>query len=271
MQNKLGMNDIMGSPKLKDIKLLFALSGNQCAMPGCYVPIYNETGVGTGEICHICAAKKGGPRYDSNQSETERHAYDNLILLCRNHHTLVDQDHKTYTVEALKEIKSIHESYADKDNEQVINEASKALLQQWTNINIYNNSGNIAINSPGTIQGETINIKTTRKQPNISPPPDSIGADTFRTGYIQHLIKRYNKYASENTSRAKKFSFGAISKNLEDKFGTSWRLVHISKFNEVVSELHRRIDRTQIARMNKGKNRKSYSTYEEYLKKHGYG
>jgi hypothetical protein len=51
-----------------------------------------------GEICHIKAANPGGPRCDANQTAAERHGYDNLILLCGTHHTVIDDDEEAYTV-----------------------------------------------------------------------------------------------------------------------------------------------------------------------------
>jgi hypothetical protein len=79
------------------IKRLFARSGNRCAFPKCPVEI---------EMCHIKAARPGGPRYDPLQSAAERHGYDNLILLCGTHHSVIDDDEEVYTVERLIKMKN---------------------------------------------------------------------------------------------------------------------------------------------------------------------
>jgi formylglycine-generating enzyme required for sulfatase activity len=69
----------------------------------------------TGEICHIEAQNPQGPRYNSKQGDEERHGFDNLVLMCGDHHKVIDADPATYTVERLCEIKAQHEkSYADK-------------------------------------------------------------------------------------------------------------------------------------------------------------
>lgn len=52
----------MSRPSEQTIKKLFALSGNLCAFPGCSSPIVEAAGAITGEICHIHAQRKGGPR-----------------------------------------------------------------------------------------------------------------------------------------------------------------------------------------------------------------
>ena len=97
--------------KLKAIKRLFAVSGNRCAFPKCDVPLVDESsGKVTGKICHIKARKSDGPRYDPNQSDEERDAFENLLLMCPLHHDIIDSDPESYTVTRLKEIKDKHES-----------------------------------------------------------------------------------------------------------------------------------------------------------------
>ncbi len=82
----------MSRPTEKTVRRLFAMSGNVCAFPECSSPLVEPIGTITGEICHIRARKPGGPRFDSSQSPTDRHAYKNLILLCGQHHKIVDAE-----------------------------------------------------------------------------------------------------------------------------------------------------------------------------------
>jgi hypothetical protein len=108
----------MSSPSVPTIKRLFALSGNQCAFPGCPLPMVDlSSGKVTGRICHIKARQPGGPRYDSSQSDEERHSFRNLLLLCPIHHDVIDSDPDSYTVERLLEIKSKHEDRQTEGNE----------------------------------------------------------------------------------------------------------------------------------------------------------
>ena len=97
------------NPLPKIIKRLYALSGNQCAFPDCgitFVSLENETNLS--HICHIEAAEEGGQRYNPNSNDEERRDFENLILLCPNHHKLTD-DVQTYTVDVLREMKKTHE------------------------------------------------------------------------------------------------------------------------------------------------------------------
>jgi hypothetical protein len=94
-------------PNRKTIKRLFALSGNRCAFPGC-TDVLVEGDVVVGHICHVKAANPEGPRYDDQQTPAERHGYDNLILMCQKHHTVIDDGEEAYTVERLTRMKADH-------------------------------------------------------------------------------------------------------------------------------------------------------------------
>ncbi len=99
----------MASVTTATIKRLFAVSAGMCAFPKCQQSLVHLEKV-TGRICHIRAAKRGGPRYDGAQSEEERHGFANLLLLCPIHHDVIDADIDTYSVERLVGIKADHES-----------------------------------------------------------------------------------------------------------------------------------------------------------------
>jgi hypothetical protein len=92
-------------PTESTLKRLFARSGNQCAFPRCVAPLtHNDTLIG--QVCHIRGDKPGAARYDPSQAASERQAYDNLIILCPNHHTVVDDDERAYTVERMHTTKT---------------------------------------------------------------------------------------------------------------------------------------------------------------------
>lgn len=259
----------MAEPNLSTIKRLFAMSGNMCAFPGCQVPIVEESGTVTGEICHIKAQSPMGPRYDPDQKDEQRHSYENLILFCRRHHKVVDSQASLYDVDALKEIKAIHEGLVGRVETKRDSFFARILLNDLKRINITINTTNIVIDSPGSIQGHTVNIKTSKKKVSVNAPLGSIGYDFKLSGYIQRLIKRYNEFASSEPNRKSKYSYGAISKNITDKFGAQWKLLPVEKAPDVISYLQQRISRTRQARINKGKGWKAFSTFEEYVEKYG--
>lgn len=100
----------MSGPSIPTVKRLFAVSGNKCAFPKCSVPLVDpRSGKVTGRICHIKGRKPKSPRYDPQQTDAERHAFENLVLMCPIHHDVIDADEASYTVERLRTIKSEHE------------------------------------------------------------------------------------------------------------------------------------------------------------------
>lgn len=101
----------ISAPSITDIKLLFARSGNRCAFPKCKAPMaLGDTLIG--EVCHIKGARPGSARHDPAQLPTDRHLRENLILMCPTHHTVIDDDEASYTVERIRQIKYDHEGSA---------------------------------------------------------------------------------------------------------------------------------------------------------------
>lgn len=258
----------MVAPSEKTIKRLFALSGNICAFPGCQLPVVESAGTITGEICHIKASSKGGPRFDPLQSENERHDFANLILLCGRHHKVIDDQPDIYTADTLQQMKSIHEEVAGRPEQKTDGFFAKLLLNALRQMEIANNRGNIAINSPGAMQAQTITIKTSQQKVLIAPPQGTIGADQDQCRYVDYLIKRYNEFASKDTSRSTKFSFGALSKNIESQFGGPWRLLSDELFDSICQYVQDRIRKTRLAKLNASKGYPAFSTYQEFAAKH---
>ncbi|MGG3940968.1 HNH endonuclease signature motif containing protein [Peribacillus psychrosaccharolyticus] len=125
----------LSGPRQRTIKRLYALSGNVCAFPKCNESLVTQDGILQGEICHIKARSEGGMRYDINQSDEERHGFNNLVLLCSRHHNVIDSVEASYTVERLLEIKREHEE-RDGKSVEASDEIVNALL---LNMNIKNN------------------------------------------------------------------------------------------------------------------------------------
>lgn len=124
----------MSPPTVATIKRLFAKSGNRCAFPKCPFPLVDETsGKVTGRICHIKARQAGGPRYDPEQSDDERHSFKNLVLMCPIHHDVIDSDVESYTVERLLKIKVDHEAAASQASEPT-DEVADSLLTVSSNL-----------------------------------------------------------------------------------------------------------------------------------------
>ncbi|WP_081911350.1 HNH endonuclease [Thioalkalivibrio sp. ALJ1] len=101
----------------KSIKLLWSNAAGRCSFDGCSkrltVEQASEFAPHTlGEMAHIKGRNPGSNRYDEKQPTKERDSYENLILLCPTHHTLVDkpENESYYTVETLHKMKTNHEA-----------------------------------------------------------------------------------------------------------------------------------------------------------------
>lgn len=127
------MPDRARSYSNRTLKLLFANSGNLCAFPNCTTALTmpetdEDDPVVLAQICHIYAAANNGPRGRPDLTDEERTSYNNLILLCGTHHTLVDRQPDTYTAELLKGWKKEHE--AKFQQRAVLAEQRLAALEQ---------------------------------------------------------------------------------------------------------------------------------------------
>jgi hypothetical protein len=96
------------SPSISTLKTLFGVSDNCCSFPGCETRMTDPTWPEVmGEVCHIAANSPGGPRYDPTMTDAQRNAYENLILLCPTHHTVIDRlEPDAYTVQELQRMKA---------------------------------------------------------------------------------------------------------------------------------------------------------------------
>ena len=100
----------------KTRKILWGRSGNRCAICRQRL-VVDETSVDAesvvGDECHVHSSAPNGPRYDSAIDPQRIDDLTNLLLLCRVHHKMVDDQFETYTAELLRSIKENHERWVD--------------------------------------------------------------------------------------------------------------------------------------------------------------
>lgn len=95
----------------KTRKILWGRSGNRCAI--CKTELVLEKDpfsvhLNIGEECHIISRQPNGPRFEQLDS-FDYDSSENLLLLCCNHHKMVDEQIKTYPKDKLKGLKVEHE------------------------------------------------------------------------------------------------------------------------------------------------------------------
>ena len=99
----------------KTRKILWARSGNRCAYCRCELVLdrspADDAEAVVGDECHIIGQKVDGPRGVTSGSRENLDEYENLILLCKTHHKLADDQFGKFTVEFLLNLKTIHETW----------------------------------------------------------------------------------------------------------------------------------------------------------------
>jgi len=99
----------------RDIALLWSKAGGFCSHPECPLHLLAEEQATDpaqtlGEMAHIVGHSPDGPRGDACFPREQIDLYENLILLCAHHHTLVDKQWQSYPVDLLVRWKNEHEA-----------------------------------------------------------------------------------------------------------------------------------------------------------------
>ncbi|MCO7227558.1 SAVED domain-containing protein [Pleionea sp. CnH1-48] len=99
---------------------LWGRSGGRCQFKNCHKPLSEELltkkRTNLSNIAHIIADSPEGPRGDKKLSNQLSKDIANLMLLCRDHHKLIDdKEHwRSYSVELLTNWKKEHETWVNK-------------------------------------------------------------------------------------------------------------------------------------------------------------
>lgn len=232
----------------KEIKILWGRSGNRCAI--CKLELTPDGDKETlGEMAHIVAKSKDGPRGTSEQNSTQRDSYKNLILLCPTHHTDIDKNHQDWSVEKLLRIKSEHEAWVTEqlntgniniskvDNAKFLESRQSA----WQELSRNHVAISISL-TPLRISSDNINAMDSNIQ-------DSLNEARF---HVTHPTKRVNSYDTRPTE------FGILNEKiheLPERTGHSFQIFH-SGHCEYFRELGSDIDR--VTEISKEKNAKTH-------------
>lgn len=98
----------------KTRKVLWGRSGSLCAFCKAHLVIAasaSDAESVVGDECHIISGAPKGPRHDPSLPLEAIDDLDNLLLLCRVHHKLVDDQPETFTAVTLKALKVNHEKW----------------------------------------------------------------------------------------------------------------------------------------------------------------
>lgn len=111
------MGDTRDDFTLATKELLANRVGRKCSNPSCRkltcgANTNPKKVTNIGVAAHICAAAKGGPRYDDSMTPEERKSFENGIWLCQSCSKLIDSDTARYPKELLQSWKQLAEQTA---------------------------------------------------------------------------------------------------------------------------------------------------------------
>jgi hypothetical protein len=101
----------------KTAKIVWARAGGVCSYPNCFKPLivspenFSDPLAVLGEMAHIVGHSNDGPRGDEAFQGEDRDGPENLLLLCTEHHTLIDQQPASHPTSWLYRIKEDHERW----------------------------------------------------------------------------------------------------------------------------------------------------------------
>ncbi|MCI1835969.1 MAG: HNH endonuclease [Achromobacter ruhlandii] len=134
MNQKLKSNQMPISEKT--YKIIWGQFAARCAH--CREEVIHETAAGTtsliGEVAHIVGERADAARGVSHLSIEERNEPDNLMLLCRKHHKIIDDAEHEYTIDLLHRKKQEHLDWIEKNLGRP--QPWKSNLSQLTYINV---------------------------------------------------------------------------------------------------------------------------------------
>lgn len=221
----------------------------------------------TGEICHIRARSPGGPRYDTTQTDEQRHAFENLVLFCSVHHKIVDDQPAKFTAELLQDMKEMHERDGSIELTHGDAQLARRLLDSYVQI-VASGEAQVMVASPGGIQAKNLTIKTSRKTLPIPLPPDAIGSNIAMRSYAEYLVKRYIDWRLKGVESGKdrrRFHPSMAHQLVERNFGARTYLVPQARFHDLVRFLQDVIDGTIEGRIKCSHGVRNYHSFEEHL------
>jgi hypothetical protein len=93
--------------------LLWAKSAGRCEFDNCNDPLWRDSvtqiEMNFAEVAHIIGDRPNGPRGNQILSQEYCNDISNLMLMCRNHHKMIDEIIETYPEQVLRQMKQTHE------------------------------------------------------------------------------------------------------------------------------------------------------------------
>lgn len=212
-------------------KAVFQQFGSQCAF-------CQEKAIPALQVHHI-----------EPYAEVKEHEIENLILVCANCHGRIEAGEipKAAVYRRKLQAVSVRPPPSKSSGNSIRLESSE-------------NSGVIA-------NQLTIKIGN-RKGVSVSAPSGTIASHRDSRNYVKYLIDRYHEFKrSEVGSESIKYPifYAAIKR----EFGAKWDHIPLERFEELVTFIQARIDKTVVGKNQKAKGLARYRSFRAYIEKYG--
>ncbi len=123
-------------PKTSTRNIVWGQSAGRCCIckKTLVLTTQKKSRLAVGEIAHIIGENEGSARFSNKLTLEERNQEENLMLLCANHHTEIDNDEIKYTITTLNSIKTKHIDWVNKNLNK--KEKWEINISQFTYLNI---------------------------------------------------------------------------------------------------------------------------------------
>jgi len=175
----------------------------------------------------------------------------NLLMLCPTCHSKITKG-------------DIGRSEVEKTKNRLAVEKQSGETKMGNVVNFNDKVGSAVVGDNNKV---TVNVKPPTKKNKY--PAGSLGANNDKTNYISYLITRYHEYKEWEVGK-EKMNYAIFQSGLKKKYriGKTRTLYNVPeiKFEELASEVQKRIDGTVLANVKRSKDQfKNYLSYDEYL------
>ncbi len=195
---------------------LWGLAAGRCAFPDCRSILLlpqteTDSHARIGQAAHIFAYSEDGPRPKPDTLPVEDiNKYQNLILLCANHHLEVDNQPNKYSAEFLLQLKADHESWiGERLVMQEFNSADLESIITWlaegstigpsTSVHLVAPQEKIRLNDFSPMVGKHVQTGLAREPEVRIYVKDRARLDEkYPERLLQPLLERYSDFKADN-------------------------------------------------------------------------
>ena len=112
--------------------LLWAKSAGRCEFNGCNKLLFRDeltqNEMNFADVAHIIGDSPNGPRGDIVLSKEYCSDINNLMIMCKDHHRMIDEIIRAYNVELLRQMKQAHEERIERQTEIKPDKTSQVII-----------------------------------------------------------------------------------------------------------------------------------------------